>query len=337
MTDANPSPAGKSETRRFPEVDVLKAAGILGVVLIHSLRAHFHPQLSSQEAWLLELLRFAVPGFLSVSGFLYATREPVPFAQTLRRLRRILIPYLLASVAAEIFWHELGGEPQTGSVVKDLLVGAAFGPYYYVFLIVVLVILSPSLPLLPRRALPVLFALSFAAQGLLENGIGNPPDLLWAVRNPLRWAAYFLAGWWVRLHYAEVAAQVVRQRSRWALAFGVPAAGLAALLASELWPAARRSASWLEIWAIVCLLFVLCCGRAPASAPVRALSDATYAIYLFHLFFVVRVQYAFPAPPGSIALVPILLPWLAGMGGSLAIIGLGRVLLGRRSRDWIGA
>ena len=337
MADAEPSPAREFEARRFAEVDVLKAAGILGVVLIHSLRAHFHPQLSWQEAWMLELLRFAVPGFLAVSGFLYATLQPVPWRQTGRRLRRILIPYLVASIAAECFWRVLGAGAQTGSILEDLLVGAAFGPYYYVFLIVVLVLVSPSLPLLPRRALPILFALCFLAQGLLENDIGNPPDLLWAIRNPLRWAAYFLAGWWLRLSYAAIAARVVRSRALWGLALGGSTLGLAIFLGTELWPAARPTASWLEVWAILGLLFVLTCGRPPAPAPVRALSDATYAIYLFHLFFVLPTQFLIPAPPGSIALIPILLPWLAGMGGSLVIIGLGRLLLGRRARDWIGA
>ena len=316
---------------------MLKAAGILSVVLIHSLRAHFHPQLAWQEGWLLELLRFAVPGFLAISGFLYATPQRVPAKQTLRRLRRILVPYLVASVAAEIFWRMLGSGAQTGSILEDLLVGAAFGPYYYVFLIVVLVILTPGLPLLSRRVLSVAFVLCFAAQALLANDIGNPPDLLWAIRNPLRWAAYFLAGWWLRLSYVGIASSVTGRRGLWGLAFGVPAAGLAAFLATDLWPAARPTASWLEIWAILGLLFVLTCGLPPATAPVRALSDATYAIYLFHLFFVLPTQFLIPAPPGAMALIPILLPWLAGMGGSLVIIALGRLVLGQRARDWIGA
>ncbi len=337
MPDTNPIVTHETRGRRFPEIDVLKAVGILSVVLIHALRPHFHPQIPWQEAWLLELLRFAVPGFLAVSGFLYASRDPVPFAQTIRRLRRILVPYLLASITAEIFWWALDSGPQTGSILKDLVFAAAFGPYYYVFVIAVLVLLAPGLPLLPRRALPVLCVLCFVAQGLLENDIGTPPDPLWALRNPLRWAAYFLAGWWASLHYEALAAALGRRRLPWLLGFGIVAAGLAALLASGRWPGAAETLSWLEIWAIVSLIFVWTCGRAPAPRPVRALSDATYAIYLFHLFFLLPTQFFFPAPPGAMALIPILWPWLAGMLGSLAVIVLGRLLLGRRSRDWIGA
>ena len=337
MPDENASVALEDAPRRFPEVDILKVAGIVSVVLIHSLRPHFHPRISWQENWLLEVLRFAVPTFLAVSGFLYATARPIPWSQTVRRLRRILIPYLFASVAAEIFWWALGGGPQTGSVSTDLLFAAAFGPYYYVFLIALFVLLAPSLAHVPERALPALILLCVAAQGLLENGIGRPLDLLWVLRNPLLWAAYFLAGWWLRIHYATLVPRLVQRRAAWALALAVAVAGLSALPAAGLWPAARPTAGWLQVWAIMSLLFVLTCGRERSPAPVRALSDATYAIYLFHLFFVLPTQAFLPATPDAFELVPILLPWLAGMLGSGAVIGIARVLLGRRARDLIGA
>ncbi len=98
-----------------------------------------------------------------------------------------------------------------------------------------------------------------------------------------------------------------------------------------------RIARALLIWSILGLVFVLSCARALSPAPVRTVSDATYAIYLLHLFFVLPMRDFFPATPATFELVPILLPWLAGLIGSGFVIGIARALLGHRARGLIGA
>jgi fucose 4-O-acetylase-like acetyltransferase len=75
------------DSQRFHEVDLLKAVGILTVVLIHSLRSPWEPSISPLELWLGNVTRFAVPGFLVASGYLYATTAPIGWALTRRRLR----------------------------------------------------------------------------------------------------------------------------------------------------------------------------------------------------------------------------------------------------------
>ena len=65
-------------SRRYVEIDVLKAVAITTVVLIHGMRAPWDPGLSATEVWLGHLTRFAVPAFLTVatvltlwSGYVY--------------------------------------------------------------------------------------------------------------------------------------------------------------------------------------------------------------------------------------------------------------------------
>ena len=67
------------------------------------------------------------------------------------------------------------------------------------------------------------------------------------------------------------------------------------------------------------------------------MSEATYAIYLCHLFFVYGARLIFPLRPEQTGLFPIAVPWAAGLLGSLALIALLRAVLGERSRDVIGA
>jgi len=67
------------------------------------------------------------------------------------------------------------------------------------------------------------------------------------------------------------------------------------------------------------------------------LSDSTYTIYLFHLFFVIPLQRMLPAAAGVFDPVATFVPWLAGIAGPLALVAGGRALLGPRSRPILGA
>ena len=93
---------------RFVEIDSLKAAGILTIILIHSLRAPWDSRTPSNELLLGIVTRFAVPAFLLSSGFLYATTTRIAGVTVLRRLRRVLVPYLICSIAAQLWWQATG-------------------------------------------------------------------------------------------------------------------------------------------------------------------------------------------------------------------------------------
>jgi len=333
-------PAAMSPTReRYPEIDALKVAGIVTVVLIHTMRSPWHPAVAPLEIWIGHATRFGVPAFLFASGFLYATRASVPFATTRGRLQRILLPYLVASLAAQLF-RQLWGHPDgTGSLWLDLLVGASFGPYYYVFVIAVLVLATPLFARLPGPALPALLLLLLVAQWATEVGAFGLVDLQWQLRSPGLWWAHFLLGWWMRLHLVAVQRVVAARPALLLAGFGAAVVALTAVAGLEGRVAGVfvRSAAWLDIYAILGLVWVAASRLASAPPWLRFASDATYAIYLFHLFFLIPAKAAFSPPPAEIAWHALVIPWAIGLLGPLALVAAARALLGPRSRAVIGA
>lgn len=322
---------------RFPGIDGIKVAGIVTVVLIHALPPPWDTSATPLERWLHQVTRFGVPAFLFASGFLYAG-APADLATTRRRLRRILAPYAIASLFAQL-WHLAHGEPSPGgSWWIDLLLGSSFGPYYYVFVIALLVALTPGIARLPRALLYAITAALLLGQWLVDAAGRGLLEFYWHLRNPLLWWAYFALGWLLRLQQAPLQAWLAPRRGRAvaALAAAVAFLALAGSLEDVLPRLLVRSASWLDVYAMLALLGASAGGLGASPRWLRALSDATYAIYLYHLFFVLAVQQLLPlAARGS--LEAILLPWAAGLAGSFALVAVGRRLLGARARDWLGA
>jgi len=322
--------------RRFAEIDALKSIGILTVVLIHSVRAPFDPGISTFEIWLGHLTRFAVPAFLLSSGFLYAG-VPATAARTLRRWRRICIPYFAASLLGQAFWAARAEQTETGHWASDLLFGSSMGPYYYVFVILGLVLATPLFALLGRRAQVGALCVLVAAQWWVDAASGMLTSFFWHLRNPLLWWAYFAAGWVLRAAY-EPARSYLRPRRPLALTICVVLVALLSTLSGLSEPRLLvRTAAWLNIYAICALIFVAACGSERVPKPMRALSDASYPIYLLHMFFVLTAVGLFPLPPRSFALLPVLFTWAAGVLGSISIIAALKAMLGNRSKDWIGA
>jgi surface polysaccharide O-acyltransferase-like enzyme len=323
--------------RRYLEVDALKSAGIVVVVLIHSMRSGFVPNLTSLERWIGIQTRFAVPAFLMVSGFLYATRESRGLPKMVRRLRRILLPYLVASLLAQAWSRWTGRITPTDSLVMDFLLGSSFGPYYYVFVIVGLVFVTTVFARMGRWILPAGLVLA-AIQWLLETrfldlGAGQ----YWQIRNPLLWWAYFLAGWGVRRNYDAIAAWIRPRQVIVAVGLIVLVGTLSVLGFADAPEWALRSAAWVNIYAISALIFTATTGLGSSPTLIRVLSDATYPTYLLHLFFVYEMARRFPGPALQTHPLGVALSVFAGLFGSLAVIFLARKLLGRHSRDLIGA
>jgi surface polysaccharide O-acyltransferase-like enzyme len=323
--------------RRFSEIDVLKAVGILTVVLIHSLRNPWDPRISSAELWLQVVTRFAVPGFLLCSGFLYATTSPVSARVTLQRVRRVVLPYLVASFGAQLWWAATGPAHDLRTAASEIALASSFGPYYYVFVHFWLVLVTPLFAVAPRRVLAGLTAGLVASQAFFEARMELVIPFFWHIRNPLLWWAYFLVGWLLRLHYAAVRSFVVEHRAKLAVALAL--AWLAATWVGGGQPQTSfvRSAIWLDIYVTLGLIFVAACGRERVPGWMRSLSDATFAIYLLHLFFVYGAERIIRANSEAFSPPVIGLYWAAGVAGSLAVIWAARRLLGPRSRDVVGA
>lgn len=330
-----------SETRRYLEIDVLKAVGVLAVILIHSVASWFEHEASQLDRTIHVATRFAVPAFVVASGFLYATLEPVPLRTTARRLRRILVPYLIASVLAQL-WHMAQGEPrELSQVAFEFATGASFGPYYYVFVIVVLVCLTPLLAGANTRGLLLLWALILypvISLYLLPDTLpdGGKGDLFWYARHPLHWLQYFLLGWLAHFHYDVLQGFAARHRATLAGAFAVLVVALV-FLAAPGEAEGSELAAWLNIYASVALVFVVAVGIQRIPPWLHRLSDSSYAIYLFHLFFLYAAEVGLQAFGGVPHVMSIALAWAAGiLGGVLLVVGA-RAALGARARTWLGA
>jgi peptidoglycan/LPS O-acetylase OafA/YrhL len=141
----------------------------------------------------------------------------------------------------------------------------------------------------------------------------------------------------VRLHYDAILAWIEPRRSLLLLAFGALVVVLAAASGLEGPRLLVRTAAWLNVYAICALIFAATCGKERVPPVMRYLSDTTYPIYLLHMFFVLAASDLFPPRPRHATLLPIAVPWVAGVLGSLSVIAALQAVLGKRSRDWIGA
>jgi surface polysaccharide O-acyltransferase-like enzyme len=318
-------------TSRLAEVDLLKAAGIVVVVLIHALPPRWAPDIGPVELWLADATRFAVPAFLFASGWLYGTATTTRGA-TARRLRRLLVPYAIASVAAVALRLAVPTLGRVSDPLVEILTASAFGPYYYVLVIATLVVLLPALRRLPRPVAWGTLLVLLALQWPQEADLVTWPTPFWEARSPLFWGAWFLAGLLLRPHRDRA---VVLARGRGApLLLGMSAlgtlGGLAVLPAQSV---ARLTLAWLGAWVVVALLLVVGLRRPAVPGPVRHLADTTYAIYLWHLFPLLLVQLVLSGVVGIAA------GWAVGLAGPLLLVAAVRRSVPDRElrRDLVGA
>ena len=341
---------------RNPAIDWIKAIGILSVVFIHCLPSFLDPGVSRADIWLHSMTGFAVPGFLFASGFLYASQRDQPWQVMLRRrLKRILIPYLVFSGLTYVFpvstfstrttWINesllgSGLDSSWASILDSLAFGSAVGPYYYVFVIFWLTLATPLIALIPRSMFPFFVVGSIVIGWGFTGLYWGLYSFFWWIRNPLHWLCFFAAGWWIYLHSERILQWIRSGRSKWVLGVGslwTLAAVYLAIDQSGLWSTFVR---WVEIYLSIALIFIATAGRTQSSRVIRWLSDASYSIYLSHLFFL-HALLSLGSVAGSSAMgarmIRIFMDWSGAMAGSTGLLALSRLLLGpRRTRFWFG-
>jgi surface polysaccharide O-acyltransferase-like enzyme len=328
------SDRGEPSASRALPVDLLKALGILAVVFIHAVRSPWDPGAVALEGWLGRLAHFAVPGFLAASGYLYAAPRSPEAGVTRRRLLRIALPYAVASLAAQVYWAASGAPHAPTEILQELLLGSSFGPYYYVFQIFTLVLLTPLIARLPRAWLIPITLLLIVAQ-LFVNSLGLP--LFWALRIPLFSGGSFMLGWTIRRYEAPLQGWLGSRRSLVTTLL----AGIAALCATGMGAGlpelADRACEWIYVNVFMLLIFARALGHSTRSTALCALSDSTWAIFLFHLFFVYALAAWRPLEPGVFDAFGFALLWSGGLLGAGSFAWLASRLLGRHARVWLGA
>jgi len=343
------------ERARFDAADYIKAVAILAVVAQHTHRFRWFIPASETESFLRGyLLCFHVPSFLLVSGFLYAGARTLEWSEVRRRLARVLVPYVIASLLAQQL--HLGLHGGLGLKLYQLATGSALGIYYFVPILVSFILLSRPLSRCGIGTVAVLFVLSFAYIALIgwfpvlqpsaaytalvrhfpQLGLSEPDWKtagFFEMRNPLHMAPFFLAGWLARLVQLRRPGLASEQRAP------VLGAALAVLAACAWYLTAPRP----ELFTMYRLLYTLgvaglcivLAERRPAGRAVLFLGGATYAIYLFHHFFQIPLS-RLADEWSPLARVPFL--FAAGLSGGVAVAWLARRALGEgNARRWLGA
>src|SRR5262249_22932250 len=317
---------------RWAAIDALKASAILTVIYIHGHGQIVAPERPTASAF---LTWWAVPAFFVASGFLHQQDTPIPAARLRRWLRRLLGPYVVATTIALLLRNlDAGFGPPVG--VREagfaVLTGSAFNVYYYVPVLCGALIAAVPVARFPRLAVPCF--VGFWILGLLAS-VGLDPiprtfGWFWMFRSPLAWWGYFFAGWVLGRHREVLTLDARRTVGVvGAVLFVAIAAGA---LASAPLPLALGSLllNVTNYCAIAALLgLVPATGEVPA---VRFLSEWSYPVYLYHIFFTtaVRGRWRLFGPWAEAAAVA------AGLAGSLLVVLAGRRLFGGRARAIIG-
>jgi peptidoglycan/LPS O-acetylase OafA/YrhL len=243
---------------------------------------------------------------------------------------RLLVPYAIATVLAVLYRRHVLHQ-NTLSLAFNLLTGIAWPVYYFVPMLAGAYVLAALLSRAPRAALP-LFVLIAPVVPLGLDPFPRLFGLLWLFRSPFLWWGYFLLGWLAA--GAEPRLARTAPSTRRGVAIGA-ALLFAAIAAVCFLPGSWRGLVWPPIVAANYAFLVsafLFLHDVPHRPLARWLSDASYPIYLYHFFFTSACRGDLLAlgawsKPAAFA---------AGVAGSLAVVLLGRRLLGRRARLLLG-
>ncbi len=285
-----------------------------------------------------QLIIFAIPSFLFVSGFFLAfatgrNRANIGWGLIFARVKNLLIPYLIWSCILIGLDVLLGRRISPFEFVRILLTGQATEAYYFIPVLIQLYLLSPLLIPLARERWKLALTLAGALQIfvlLLRYALileVDAPALepfyiltrSWLFTGFLFW---FLLGVVFGFHSGEIKAAFIRLR--WAALAGLPVAFVVGVLE---WEALLRASSkdWLtpretlvdQLYAGLFLIAFL--GFEQAALPwMKALGQIgtrSFGVYLSHslaLTYTAKLIYHFV--PGLLGMQWIFQPILYAVG-----------------------
>jgi surface polysaccharide O-acyltransferase-like enzyme len=168
--------------RRMREMDVIRAVSALSIIMIHVSGVY---TASSRSAYLInQLVRFAVPVFILISGLLlsvsgYEYNGVSGYLKFLsKRLKKIFIPYVLWSLIFILFNMRDDLSPirtDPGGFLADtgkkLLYGSAHAHLYFIIIILQLYLLFPVLRALMKVHGRIVLAASFVLTLVFQTGV----------------------------------------------------------------------------------------------------------------------------------------------------------------------
>lgn len=336
---------------RWGGVDWIKAAAILAVVAQHS-GIEFMPMTPFETIVRTHASAFHVPSFFVVSGFLYAGYGPIDGPTLRRRLLRLLVPYLIASLAVHcaltlpppapnsvellpgLFGLTVTAPSAATSAVLRLLTASSLGIYYFVLLMLFFQLLSWPLSRMSPRAIQILLivAVTYLILWAQEPRVRTSYNFFWEIRNPLHSWHFFLAGWLVRLHWQPLRDFFRRNRAQMVVA---ALAGVLVYAVAMISPQPPSSRLYRTVYTFAVLGLILAwVGERPVPAFVRFLSESTYAIFLYHRVFQLLVD-PYTAEWHDVARFFFLFA-VGGAAGAMLSFAGGRLLGPTRSRLLLG-
>jgi len=326
-------PAGLSG--RYAAIDHLKALAIVAVCVTHALPNVLVASTTPAERIATAMASFHVPAFLFAAGFLATRRGRVDTRSVGAQLKRVLVPYLLASLVAIVLlrWQVV----TLRHVCFWLATGSTIGIYYFV---PVLACCLVTLPVASRLGIVPLAGVITALAAYAWLAWQDPAwrlvhGFFWSIRDVLTqfYFGHFLLG----VLGARLLPQVRRLHARAAPLCLVAAllaitgfAWLAAGQALAMWAPLARAGYLLGVIALIAVIV----PRGVAPGPVRVLSEATLTIYLYHyLIYPALLPRLRAALPSGIAVTVMA---ACGLALGVAVAWAGRRILGGRSRVLIG-
>ena len=310
---------------RIIEIDALKAAAVTAVIIIHSISAAIAPFLTKwpQIGLLLgtdQIMRFSVPFFITVSGYLLAGKyqhtkiEFVPFLK--KRALQLLPMYFLWSGIIYLYLNYFTGEPGNQyNLLQITFLGRADYHLYFVPVLFYLYLTFPILIYLNRKSKTAVLITALTLQlaailfaNLVNNHFFQPP-FLWGDQQqyvfPLSWIFYFVLGIYLQGINGTNLQKIVRAISVISI---VPAAIYLFVDSLTIYKETQSYISattftrlsiliFASLTAIIFLSWQQTVLRIPKLA-VRLLSSIgkrSYNIYLFHTL-VIRILYQLVKP-----------------------------------------
>lgn len=336
---------------RLPAIDFLKALAIVAVVFTHAGRFDWGGPHYDWDFFLSMLWTpFHVPTFLFFSGFLYARSEPVALDTVRARLTRVLLPYLVASLAALALGTtgaRCGGgnalSACVGDVAFDLVTASSQGVDYYIWLLVICISLIGPLSRMPRPGVWVFlgFCLAYTVAVDVDSSLRlamryGHDFVFWSLRDPFDnfQLPAFLMGWLAALNLPALLRLHERHPRAVVLALlAMVTLGLC-MTANLVPPLSHGIKRALYTTGVIGLVSLAVRARTPGRT-VMFLSEASLGLYLFHRIFQVRVAPwtdTWPDPLRILGQVGF------GLGGAALVLLAARRLLGHaRARRWLGA
>ena len=333
-------------------LDFLRAAAIVGVLIIHSVGRYAASATQFEHflcTWFDVLSRPCIAVFLFLAGYLFKADADSKYL--LRRFERVLIPYLLFSVIALLCQYRLGIlsyiVDHPGELVLRIVFANTWPMYYFVFVILCLYVIAYMLNRVNAGLgasmclVLLLFGLNLIhaaySQQINEKllHLDAQAFTFYKNRSLILWLPFFFLGALSRRSdlYGFVDRHKTLLRASWLLVLGTYT-GLLLLPLGQVNLSGYNSVMG-TTYSVATIFFLFTFHFK--SAVCEFLSKISYSIYLSHIFFV----YAFVELERRLnAQWPVwfwVISFVVSLAGSLGVYYVAKGLLGSRSRMLVGA